>query len=111
MFDANLTKTWYIYSAALLGPCAKSKVSAVSESAVSESAVSELASLGPGAAQRNSHQAAQCIEGRVLLLLCAVPSQAGSHDTTTLFKLATIREADAYLPSGPIVVYSERAGG
>jgi hypothetical protein len=30
-------------------------------------------------------------------------------NTTTL--LATIREADAYLPSGPIVVYSERAGG
>ena len=25
--------------------------------------------------------------------------------------LATIREADAHLPPGPIVVYSERAGG
>ncbi len=30
-------------------------------------------------------------------------------NTTTL--LATIREADAYLPSGPIVLYSERVGG
>jgi hypothetical protein len=30
-------------------------------------------------------------------------------NTTTL--LATIREADAHLPPGPIVVYSDRAGG
>ena len=30
-------------------------------------------------------------------------------NTTTL--LATIQEADAHLPPGPIVVYSERAGG
>ena len=30
-------------------------------------------------------------------------------NTNTL--LATIREADAYLPSGPINAYSERAGG
>jgi hypothetical protein len=30
-------------------------------------------------------------------------------NTTTM--LQVIREADAYLPPGPIVVYSERAGG
>ncbi len=36
-----------------------------------------------------------------------MPRSGGN--TTTL--LATIREADAYLPPGPIVVYSERAGG
>jgi hypothetical protein len=34
--------------------------------------------------------------------------RSGGNKTTLL---ATIREADAHLPPGPIVVYSERAGG
>jgi hypothetical protein len=33
---------------------------------------------------------------------------SGGNRTTLL---ATIREADAYLSSGPIIVYSKRAGG